>query len=161
MKEHFICIFNSKYAALEILTDISLPVHNQNGQYANPLAELRQLARLQRNAAAEEQVGQLEDEVVQDYVQNIRRGARGRGRGRGGRGRGDVQARRSAVVMPDLSEIDRWFNPSLEPEDENINPLDWWRINAYRFPRLAQMARDYMSVPATSVPSERLFSRAG
>ena len=41
------------------------------------------------------------------------------------------------------------------------NPLEWWRKNQCRFPRLALLAARYLAVPATSAPVERLFSTAG
>lgn len=41
------------------------------------------------------------------------------------------------------------------------DPLHWWSINAHLLPRLSQLARRTFCYPATSVPSERLFSDAG
>lgn len=37
--------------------------------------------------------------------------------------------------------------PSLD-----INPLDWWRINESRFPKLATLARHFLCVPGVSLP---------
>ncbi|XP_041847936.1 zinc finger BED domain-containing protein 4-like [Melanotaenia boesemani] len=41
------------------------------------------------------------------------------------------------------------------------NPLQWWAQNVDRFPRLAKLCKRYLAVPATSTPSERIFSLAG
>ncbi|CAB4422049.1 unnamed protein product [Rhizophagus irregularis] len=39
-----------------------------------------------------------------------------------------------------------------------INLLEWWKLNETQYPHLAAMARDYLAIPATSVPIERAFS---
>ena len=41
------------------------------------------------------------------------------------------------------------------------NPLEWWRCNANRFPKQSKLAKAYLCIPATEVPSERAFSVAG
>ena len=41
------------------------------------------------------------------------------------------------------------------------NPLQRWSNNEKNFPHLATLARKYLCVPATSVPSERAFSTSG
>jgi len=41
------------------------------------------------------------------------------------------------------------------------NPLSWWATNHQKYPSVATVARWLLAVPATSVASERLFSKAG
>ena len=41
------------------------------------------------------------------------------------------------------------------------NPLTWWSRNSTRFPNVPCLAKKYLCIPATSVPSERAFSAAG
>jgi hypothetical protein len=42
--------------------------------------------------------------------------------------------------------------------DEDVDPLQWWKMNQNQFPRLAKMAMDFLSIPSTSVASEQCFS---
>ena len=54
--------------------------------------------------------------------------------------------------------LDEIKTPQAFPE---ADPFEWWRDNQKRFPILYKIARKYLGIPATSVPSERLFSDAG
>ncbi|CAB5389650.1 unnamed protein product [Rhizophagus irregularis] len=38
------------------------------------------------------------------------------------------------------------------------DPLQWWKAHEATYPHLAKMARDYLAIPGTSVPVERIFS---
>ncbi|XP_025753343.1 zinc finger BED domain-containing protein 1-like [Oreochromis niloticus] len=46
-------------------------------------------------------------------------------------------------------------------QDSEENPLDWWRKHQVNFPTLSKVAKKYLCIPATSSPSERVFSSGG
>jgi hypothetical protein len=43
----------------------------------------------------------------------------------------------------------------------DIDIFQWWKANGAQFPDLLPYAKLFLSIPATSVSSERLFSKAG
>lgn len=54
-------------------------------------------------------------------------------------------------------KIDRYLKVDRETEDTNV--IEWWKNNAKVYPNLARMARDILSILASAVPVERLFSQ--
>ncbi len=40
-------------------------------------------------------------------------------------------------------------------------PLKWWNVHKNSFYYVSKLAMKYLSIPATSAPSERVFSTAG
>ena len=52
----------------------------------------------------------------------------------------------------------------MDDSVEELGPdqiLGWWRKKEDTFPLLSRIAKDILSVPATSVPAENTFSRSG
>jgi len=63
---------------------------------------------------------------------------------------------------PDMvveDEMSRYVGSRAAPIDSN--PLTFWQQNTHLYPNLSKVARKYLCIPATSTPSERLFSSAG
>jgi len=56
-------------------------------------------------------------------------------------------------------EARKFFEEQIVPCKDD--PLLWWRAHEGHYSLLSQLARKYLCIPGTSVPSERLFSKAG
>ena len=73
---------------------------------------------------------------------------------------GGAQSNQTAAVSDKAEEQVRLYlvQPNI-PLSES--PTVWWRDNSRLYPQVSRVARRFLSAPATSVPSERLFSAAG
>ena len=58
----------------------------------------------------------------------------------------------------EFDEIDSYLNTS---NDINTDPLLWWKEHQNEYPILSLIAKDYLSIQATSVAAEQAFSVAG
>ena len=58
-----------------------------------------------------------------------------------------------------IVETDQYF------KEKNISrsadAIEWWKNKAVQYRKMAVLAKKYLAIPATSVPSERVFSKAG
>ena len=52
------------------------------------------------------------------------------------------------------SEVKRYHKAVLTKEETDESPLVWWKYNAVCYPVLSKLAKKYLAIPATSVPSE-------
>ena len=58
-----------------------------------------------------------------------------------------------------IAEIERYLSEGRV--GDAVNELEWWALQKDEFPILRAIARDWMAVPASSVPCEQMFSIAG
>ena len=60
------------------------------------------------------------------------------------------------------AELQRWVsNASMSIDHSSTEVCLWFKLNGSKYPRIQFMARDYLAVMSTSVPSEQAFSQAG
>jgi len=74
----------------------------------------------------------------------------------------DVRAAYRKIVELEIASYRATARLTFEDEKKQANnPLNWWKLNAVLYPNLAKYAKRVLAIPATSAPSERIFSVAG
>uniref|UniRef100_U9TT49 HAT C-terminal dimerisation domain-containing protein n=1 Tax=Rhizophagus irregularis (strain DAOM 181602 / DAOM 197198 / MUCL 43194) TaxID=747089 RepID=U9TT49_RHIID len=68
--------------------------------------------------------------------------------------------KKNAKAAPIKDEFQHYFDLVELPVLEEYDPYLWWSTNKNQYPVLHKLAMKYLSIPATLVPSERLFSDA-
>ncbi|XP_005110616.1 zinc finger BED domain-containing protein 4-like [Aplysia californica] len=69
-----------------------------------------------------------------------------------------LQTTSTPGVRPNL-EMRRYAEEN--PISRKQDPLEWWRKHSSLMPQLQEIAKKFLCCPATSVPSERVFSATG
>jgi hypothetical protein len=60
------------------------------------------------------------------------------------------------------NELDKYLGEENESLlNKKFDVLLWWKLNAHRYPVVAKMAKNFLTIPATSVSSESTFSTGG
>ncbi|GCB82899.1 E3 SUMO-protein ligase ZBED1 [Scyliorhinus torazame] len=58
--------------------------------------------------------------------------------------------------MPEIhQQLESYLTEPLRKR--NTNPFEWWKNNEHRFPAVANLARQYLAIPATSVSATTAF----
>ena len=77
-------------------------------------------------------------------------------------------AQEASVKRQEIEKIQRetemidFLDTAMEPTLAiNENPLKWWARNAHKYPLIANVPQNDLAVPASSSPSERVFSQSG
>ena len=69
---------------------------------------------------------------------------------------------RANVDEPFTGELNRWMaHAPMSMKQSSREVCEWFKVNQTMYPRIQMMAREYLALTATSVPSECAFSRAG
>ncbi|XP_073691495.1 E3 SUMO-protein ligase ZBED1-like [Garra rufa] len=71
---------------------------------------------------------------------------------------GDLISRESSGRSAVTEEMKNYLQDRTKIDS---GPLGWWKKNQDRYPNLARVAKRLLCIPATSTPSERIFSKAG
>ena len=76
----------------------------------------------------------------------------------------DQRVAETASILTPASDATVEVNQYIKIKniERKENAIEWWKSKgATMYTSLQHLAKKYLSVPATSVPSERLFSKAG
>ena len=59
------------------------------------------------------------------------------------------------------SELDKYFDEERLDRKYELDVLEWWKGEQFRYPILSHLARDVLAIPISTVASESAFSIGG
>jgi len=62
------------------------------------------------------------------------------------------------IIRTPIQEFETYMNAPRASKETSV--LSWWKLNEVTYPTLSTMAKDIFGITATSIPAERLFSKA-
>jgi len=141
---------------LALEDDAEIPVHaptanaNNNNQ------------RCQRGAPL---IEEAVDNYFFDELKDVYRAERLRNNNDENANENEFQRRADRVIEAVMAEVTLFQDePSLPLQDDDGKfscPLQWWKYNQQKYKVIAKLAIRLLCIPATSAPSERVFSVAG
>ncbi|CAI0387864.1 unnamed protein product [Linum tenue] len=72
-----------------------------------------------------------------------------------------VSQRKKSKTSLITTELDMYLAEDIIPRTAEFDLLLWWKLNGLKYPTLQSIARDFLAIPITSVPSESAFSSGG
>ncbi|KAI7758017.1 hypothetical protein M8C21_005429 [Ambrosia artemisiifolia] len=55
------------------------------------------------------------------------------------------------------TELQKYLNSATIPYNQEFDVLQWWKLNASRYPTLSKMAKDILAIPLSTVATESAF----
>ncbi|KAE8657562.1 hypothetical protein F3Y22_tig00116989pilonHSYRG00276 [Hibiscus syriacus] len=65
------------------------------------------------------------------------------------------------TAISEKYDLDRYLETVNIPFVDDFDILNWWKTNGNNYPTLQQIAKDILSIPVSTVPSESAFSTSG
>ncbi|CAH1445030.1 unnamed protein product [Lactuca virosa] len=64
-------------------------------------------------------------------------------------------------ALSQKSRLEMYLDEPRSDIDEDLDVLSFWKAHQYRYPELASMARDILSIPVSTIASKSAFSNGG
>nr|XP_033513086.1 uncharacterized protein LOC117277799 [Nicotiana tomentosiformis] len=71
------------------------------------------------------------------------------------KGQTDLKKHKKCGGVDSKTDLDKYLGEDVEEDHEKFNILGWCKLNSPRFPTLAEMTRDVLVIPISSVPQNQ------
>jgi len=139
---------------------ISRELHNNNDDDGNGDNIQQQLPPI--NAREPNDLDMMFDDLNEYYMEQQQQQGHNAADAQEALNNNNLEQHRINLVEAELLLYQQEPSIRLYKEGSTFNcPFSWWKVNKLKFPLLSELVHWLLSIPATSAPSERVFSSAG